>query len=83
MKKITEVINYNLISSFKIQLHSNRNYIEDIEHKNKLEIIEVEKEFNKNKDKVIDYLFENALQVEIIVPEVIKGNFEERFGVKN
>ena len=83
MKKITEVINYNLMSSFKIQLHSNRNYIEDIEHKNKLEIIEVEKEFNKNKDKVIDYLFENALQVEIIVPEVIKGNFEERFGVKN
>jgi hypothetical protein len=64
-------------------LHSNRTYIEDIEHKNKLEIIEVEKEFNKNKDRVIDYLFENALQVDIIVPEVIKGNFEERFGVKN
>ncbi len=64
-------------------MHSNRTYIEDIEHKNKLEIIEVEKEFNKNKDRVIDYLFENALQVDIIVPEVIKGNFEERFGVKN
>jgi hypothetical protein len=64
-------------------LHSNRDYIEDIERKNKLEIIEVEKEFNKNKDKVVDYLFENVIQVDIIVPEVVKGKFEEKFGIKN
>ncbi len=64
-------------------MHSNRDYIEDIERKNKLEIIEVEKEFNKNKDKVVDYLFENVIQVDIIVPEVVKGKFEEKFGIKN
>ena len=62
-------------------MHSNRDYIEDIERKNKLEIIEVEKEFNKNKDKVVDYLFENVIQVDIIVPEVVKGKFEEKFGI--
>jgi hypothetical protein len=48
-----------------------------------LEIVDVEKEFNKNKDKVIDYLFNNVLQVDIVVPDVVKGRFEETFGVQN
>jgi uncharacterized membrane-anchored protein len=59
-------------------LYSNRDYIEDIEKKNKQEISEVEKQFNKNKSNVIEYLFDNVIHVDYILPEVIKGNFEER-----
>ncbi len=64
-------------------MNSNVAYIEEIENRNKLEISEVEKEFNKNKDKVIDYLFQNVLEVDITVPDVVKGKFEEKFGVLN
>jgi hypothetical protein len=61
-----------------IKLYSNRDYIEDLENKNRQEIIEVEQQFNRNKPKVIDYLFNNVIHVDIIIPEVVKGKFEER-----
>ncbi len=60
------------------ELYSNRDYIEDIENRNKQEISDVEQQFNKNKSNVIEYLFNNVTHVDYIVPEVIKGNFEER-----
>jgi hypothetical protein len=59
-------------------LYSNRDYIEDIEKKNKVEISEVEQQFNKHKSNVIEYLFNNVTHVDYVLPEVIKGNFEER-----
>ena len=63
------------------QLNSNRTYIEEVERKNKIEINEVEQDYNKNKPKVIDFLFANAIEVDITVPDVVKGKFEEKFGV--
>ncbi len=74
---------YRCVIIIIFQLHSNRAYIEEIEHKNKLEISEVEKEFRKNKDNVIEYLFNHVIKVDIIVPDVVKGKFEEKFGVQS
>jgi hypothetical protein len=30
---------------------------------------------------VIDYLFKQVITVEITVPDVVKGNFEAKFGI--
>jgi hypothetical protein len=38
----------------------------------------VEQMFNKNKSDVTDFLFGNVVNVEITIPEVVKGKFEER-----
>lgn len=62
-------------------MNSNRTYIEEIERKNKIEVNEVEQEFHQNKAKVIDFLFANVIQVDIDVPDVVKGKFEEKFNI--
>ena len=37
----------------------------------------IEKDFKKNKDAVIEMLIGNVLNVNVEVPRVVKGNFEE------
>ena len=38
----------------------------------------LENEFDTNRDKVIDLLIENCLNVDISIPRVVRGNFEEQ-----
>jgi hypothetical protein len=47
------------------------------------DIQRVENLFKRNKDSVIDYLIDHVKYVDIIVPEVVKGNFDEKFGNLN
>jgi hypothetical protein len=54
-----------------------------LERKNEQEVLEVEQQFSKNKASVIDYLFENVINVDIHIPEVVKGKFEERLTNQN
>lgn len=43
----------------------------------------VESLFKRNKETVIEYLIDHVKYVNIIVPEVVKGNFDEKFGNLN
>ena len=43
----------------------------------------VESLFKRNKETVIEYLIGHVRYVNIIVPEVVKGNFDEKFGNLN
>ena len=37
----------------------------------------IEREFEDNKHKVIDLLIDNVINVDISIPRVVRGNFEE------
>ena len=62
-------------------LNSNVQLIEDIQNKSKEEIDELNNNFNSKKDQVINYLFEKVITVKYEVPDVVKGFFEEKFGI--
>ena len=64
------------------ELASNTEMIEEIEKKKKKDIEAINKIYEHNKDKVIDYLFNNVIKVDFEVPDVVKGCFEEKFGIK-
>ena len=38
---------------------------------------EIKNEFESNKAKVIDLLIENCINVDISIPRVVRGNFDE------
>ena len=63
------------------ELNINEKFLDEINEKSKKEIEEINKNFNSNKDKVVDFLFENVINVKYEVPEVVKGFFEEKFGI--
>ena len=63
------------------ELNINEKYLEEINEKSKKDIEEINQNFNKNKDKVVDFLFESVINVKYEVPEVVKGFFEEKFGI--
>jgi vacuolar-type H+-ATPase subunit H len=64
------------------ELTSNTEVIEEIQNKNRQEIEIIQKQYNENKDKVVDFLFQNVIKVYFEVPDVVKGCFEEKFGIK-
>ena len=64
------------------ELASNTEMIEEIEEKSKKDIEAINKIYEHNKDKVIDYLFNSVIKVDFEVPDVVKGCFEEKFGIK-
>ena len=37
----------------------------------------IQREFDDNKHKVIDLLIDNCINVDISIPRVVRGNFEE------
>ena len=39
--------------------------------------------YSTTKDKVVGFLFTNVINVKYEVPDVVKGFFEEKFGIKN
>ena len=62
-------------------LNINEKLIDDIQNKSKADIDEINNNFDSRKDKVVDFLFENVINVKYEVPEVVKGFFEEKFGI--
>jgi hypothetical protein len=65
------------------QLNLNDNQLEEIQNKGNEEVELIKNLYNNNKDKVIDFLFKNVLTVKYEVPDVVKGCFEEKFGIKD
>ena len=63
------------------ELNVNEKLIEDIQNKSKADIDEINNNFDSRKDKVVDFLFENVINVKYEIPEVVKGFFEEKFGI--
>ena len=63
------------------ELNINEKFLEEINTKSEKEIEEINKNFTSNKDKVIDFMFENVINVKYEVPDVVKGFFEEKFGI--
>ena len=63
------------------ELNINEQYVEEIKEKSKKDIEEIYKNFSSGKDKVVDFLFERVINVKYEVPEVVKGFFEEKFGI--
>ena len=63
------------------ELNINEKFLEEINTKSEKEIEEINKNFSSNKDKVIDFLLENVINVKYEVPDVVKGFFEEKFGI--
>ena len=63
------------------KLNANEEILEDIQNKSKEEIENLHKDFLAGKDKVIDFLFQNVINVKYEVPDVVKGFFEEKFGI--
>ena len=63
------------------KLNVNDDIIEEIQSKSKAEIDALNKNFNSRKDKVVEFLFKNVINVKYEVPDVVKGFFEEKFGI--
>lgn len=64
------------------ELTSNIAIIDEINEKSKNEIQKLNECYEKNKASVIDFLFNSVLTVKFEVPDVVKGCFEEKFGIK-
>jgi hypothetical protein len=62
---------------------SSSNEFAKLEKEVQNDIIKVEALYKKNKDKVVEFLLEHVKFVDITVPEVVKGNFDEKFGKAN
>ena len=61
-------------------LNSNEHLIEDITNKSEKDIEEIKNGYNSRKDNVINFLFEQVINVKYEIPDVVKGFFEEKFG---
>ena len=63
------------------KLNTNDDIIEEIQNKSKTEIDALNNNFNSNKNQVVEFLFQNVIKVKYEVPDVVKGFFEEKFGI--
>ena len=63
------------------KLNANDDIIEEIQNKSKAEIEALNNNFNSNKNQVVEFLFQNVIKVKYEVPDVVKGFFEEKFGI--
>ena len=63
------------------ELNVNEKLIDEINNKSKAEIEDINNNFGARKDQVVDFLFENVINVKYEIPEVVKGFFEEKFGI--
>ena len=62
-------------------LNSNEHLIKDITNKSEKDIEEIKNGYNSRKDNVINFLFEQVINVKYEIPDVVKGFFEEKFGI--
>ena len=49
---------------------------EEIEAETAREVEEIKKDYETNKDNVIDYLINNVMDVNLDIPKVVRGDFE-------
>ena len=63
------------------KLNSNDDIIEEIRIKSQEEIDALNNNFSSRKDQVVDFFFKNVINVKYEVPDVVKGFFEEKFGI--
>ena len=63
------------------KLNSNDDIIEENRIKSQEEIDALNNNFSSRKDQVVDFLFKNVINVKYEVPDVVKGFFEEKFGI--
>ena len=63
------------------QLNANDQIIEDIQNKSKNEIDSLYNNFDSKKESVVNFLYQNVINVKYEVPDVVKGFFEEKFGI--
>ena len=63
------------------ELNVNEKLIDEINNKSKAEIDDINNNFGARKDQIVDFLFENVINVKYEIPEVVKGFFEEKFGI--
>ena len=61
------------------ELHLNTNEIESIDSKTEVELKEIDALFSKNKDKVVNMLFDSVTKVNIVISNTVKENFERDF----
>ena len=65
------------------ELNKNEQELENIHNKSKAEVDDIMNFYSTTKDKVVGFLFTNVINVKYEVPDVVKGFFEEKFGIKN
>jgi len=65
------------------ELNINDKLLDEINEKKDKDIEGIKNNFNDNKDKVVDFLFERVINVKYEVPDVVKGFFEEKFGISD
>ena len=65
------------------ELNINDKLLDEINEKKDKDIEEIKNNFKDNKDKVVDFLFERVINVKYEVPDVVKGFFEEKFGISD
>jgi ATP synthase subunit G len=63
------------------EMQANTDILDQIAEKKEKDLKEINEQFEKNKQKVIDFLFQNVVTVQYEVPDVVKGFFEEKFGI--
>lgn len=45
-----------------------KNNFEQVEKLNQVELVNLQKDYKENKDKVIEYIIENVMAVDLIIP---------------
>ena len=55
----------------------NRNELEELEKTTENEIKEISQQYTENKEKVIKLLLDNIMSVDLEIPKVVIGKFEE------
>lgn len=63
------------------EMQANTDILDQIAEKKERDLKEINEQFENNKQKVIDFLFQNVVTVQYEVPDVVKGFFEEKFGI--
>jgi vacuolar-type H+-ATPase subunit H len=63
------------------EMQANTDILDQIAEKKEKDLKEINEQFEKSKQKVIDFLFQNVVTVQYEVPDVVKGFFEEKFGI--
>ena len=68
--ELRDIIN---LEKDKINVHKSSQ--EDNESKFKGELQSIQSDYKQNKDKVIDFLIDNVLNVQLEIPQNVKANF--------
>lgn len=71
----------NICQEAITKLNSNTAELEEIKLRANSEIEVINMLYQKNQEEVVNLLFDNVITVKFEVPDVVKGCFEEKFGM--